>query len=307
MRKGFPRQPLESWTHLRSHPPPPRGPGRAAGGGGRAARGADVRAGEGIHRRRRKKGWRFVACTGSPWSKSPVQEHGLNISAAPPAPPRAAPPRPAPPTHGGGGAMMWYELLVLPPKGNFRIPYECSQREVSFPCMISRSRAPPPLESQSAPCPTRHAASLPPTSCRTAAQRPRPCAGPGYVRFGRPPAPSPGAALDDGSGSPQLEEALRGLVHNLARAVDLGGSGYSSIYFPAAAENRDISTVVGEQGMPAPRPRHARATPAPLIPNRSLWPAPRPRHARATFLFSEGNSTWPRGTTTALWLYRAAT
>eukprot|EP00661_Eupelagonemidae_sp_cell13_P022842 gene22842-biopygen20776 len=30
--------------------------------------------------------------------------------------------------------------------------------------------------------------------------------------------------------------------------------------------------------MPAPCPRHARATPAPLMPKRSLQPAPRPRH-----------------------------
>eukprot|EP00661_Eupelagonemidae_sp_cell13_P015269 gene15269-biopygen3664 len=34
--------------------------------------------------------------------------------------------------------------------------------------------------------------------------------------------------------------------------------------------------------MPAPCPRHARTTPAPLMPNRSLPSAPRPRHARAT-------------------------
>eukprot|EP00661_Eupelagonemidae_sp_cell13_P009321 gene9321-biopygen13757 len=34
--------------------------------------------------------------------------------------------------------------------------------------------------------------------------------------------------------------------------------------------------------MPAPRPRHARATPAPHKPNNGLQPAPRPRHARAT-------------------------
>eukprot|EP00661_Eupelagonemidae_sp_cell13_P023407 gene23407-biopygen4327 len=35
--------------------------------------------------------------------------------------------------------------------------------------------------------------------------------------------------------------------------------------------------------MPAPRPRHARATPAPPKPKKKcLWPAPRPRRARAT-------------------------
>eukprot|EP00661_Eupelagonemidae_sp_cell13_P024548 gene24548-biopygen1385 len=42
--------------------------------------------------------------------------------------------------------------------------------------------------------------------------------------------------------------------------------------------------------MPAPRPRHARATPAPLQAKHCLQPAPRPRHARATVLFPLG---WP--------------
>eukprot|EP00661_Eupelagonemidae_sp_cell13_P024885 gene24885-biopygen2953 len=34
--------------------------------------------------------------------------------------------------------------------------------------------------------------------------------------------------------------------------------------------------------MPAPRPRHARATPAPPQAKKILQPAPRPRHANAT-------------------------
>eukprot|EP00661_Eupelagonemidae_sp_cell13_P015083 gene15083-biopygen3647 len=46
--------------------------------------------------------------------------------------------------------------------------------------------------------------------------------------------------------------------------------------------------------MPAPRPRHARATPAPpkakkkTMPTARATPAPCPRHARATFLFPLG-------------------
>eukprot|EP00661_Eupelagonemidae_sp_cell13_P023771 gene23771-biopygen4359 len=39
--------------------------------------------------------------------------------------------------------------------------------------------------------------------------------------------------------------------------------------------------------MPAPRPRHARATPAPPQAKHGLSPAPRPRHARATVLFPQ--------------------
>eukprot|EP00661_Eupelagonemidae_sp_cell13_P015663 gene15663-biopygen17197 len=39
--------------------------------------------------------------------------------------------------------------------------------------------------------------------------------------------------------------------------------------------------------MPAPRPRHARATPRQKLPIARATPAPCPRHARATVLFPQ--------------------
>eukprot|EP00661_Eupelagonemidae_sp_cell13_P016562 gene16562-biopygen747 len=269
MRKGFPRQPLESWTHLRSHPPPPRGPGRAAGGGGRAARGADVRAGEAVTRAPENPEIPdpppLRTCAGvekgiDPDSPPPPEKrmairclHGFSVEQesgsgawlkhlrrpAGAAPRRPAPPRPTNPRGGGGYDV---RVKVLP----------------ALPATRHPSRPP---------------AAGPPRSAR------------GRVRV---------RAMCALAVPPPLRRAPRWTTAAGARSWRRPCAGW-------------CTTWPGEQGMPAPRPRHARATPAPLIPNRSLWPAPRPRHARATFLFSEGNSTWPRGTTTALWLYRAAT